>query len=90
VAAAPCVDRRKFAFKLRRPRGTRVVRALVYVNGKLVVRKRGRNLTGVTLNRLPRSRFTVQIVTTRSNGRKIRSVRTYRGCEKSKPQTRRG
>jgi DNA-binding beta-propeller fold protein YncE len=90
AAPAPCVDRRRFAFRLHRARGTRIVRVHVYVDGKLVVRKRGRDLRRVTLNRLPQGRFAVQIVTTRSNGRKLTSVRTYTGCRKSKPRTHRG
>jgi hypothetical protein len=35
-------------------------------------------------------RFTVRIVTTYSNGSKRTSIRSYRRCGKSKPQTRRG
>jgi hypothetical protein len=90
TTAAPCVDRRNFSFRLRRARGARNVRVAVYVNGKLIARKRGRNLRRVTLRRLPRGVFTVRVVTTRSNGKRVRSVRTYRGCGKTKPRTRRG
>jgi DNA-binding beta-propeller fold protein YncE len=92
IPAAPkteCVDRRKFSFKLRRGRGSRVTSVRVYVNGVLIVRKRGRNLVGVTLKRLPKGRFVVRVVTVRANGKKRESVRTYRGCKKSKPRTRR-
>jgi hypothetical protein len=84
------VDRRKFTFRLRRVRGARIVRVAVSVNGKVIARKRGRNLRRVTLRRLPLGEFKVKIVTTHSNRKKRTSVRTYLGCNKSKPQTRRG
>jgi len=55
-----------------------------------VTRRRGHSLRSVTVRGLPRGTFTVRIVTRRSNGRRITSVRTYRGCGKSKPTTRSG
>jgi hypothetical protein len=85
-----CVDRRKFSFKLTRPRGRRAVRAAVFVDGKLKVRRRGRDLRRVTLRKLPRGRFVVKVVTTYDNGKRRVSTRVYRGCRKSKPSTRRG
>jgi YVTN family beta-propeller protein len=91
IPAAPkteCVDRRKFSFKLRGK--SRVTRVAVYVNGVLKIRKKGRNIRTVTLEKLPKGRFVVKIVTTREGGKKRESVRTYRGCKKSKPRTRRG
>jgi|tagenome__1003787_1003787.scaffolds.fasta_scaffold20933604_2 YVTN family beta-propeller protein len=90
ATSARCVDRRKFTFRLRRIRGARIVRVAVSVNGKVIARKRGRNLRRVTLRRLPLGQFKVRIVTTHSNGKKRKSVRTYLGCNKSKPHTQRG
>jgi DNA-binding beta-propeller fold protein YncE len=82
AAAAPatCVDRRRLALRLPGAGGARIVRVHVYVNGKLALRKRGRDIRRVTLRRLPRGPFALQIVTTRGNGKKLTRVRTYRGC----------
>jgi hypothetical protein len=91
IAAATkpaCVDRRAFRFKLRGP--GRVTRVEVYVNGVRKVRKAGKNVRFVTLHKLPKRRFVVKVVTTYAHGKKRESVRTYRGCKKSKPRTRRG
>jgi hypothetical protein len=84
-----CVDRRKFTFRLHHARRSRVVSVRVYVNGKRKLRKRGRNIRRVTLKRLPRRKFKVRIVATQSGGSKLISTRTYRGCRKSRPHTRR-
>jgi DNA-binding beta-propeller fold protein YncE len=89
IKAAPkprCVDRRRFRFKLGG--GTRrVVKVDVYVNGVRKVHKTGKRIRFVTLQRLPKRRFVVRIVSTFANGAKRDSVRTYRGCKKSKPTT---
>jgi hypothetical protein len=89
IPAAPkpaCVDRRRFRFKLH----GRVVRVEVFVNGVKKVVRKGRYVRSVSIKRLPRRRFVVKVVTTFESGRKRVSVRTYRGCTKSKPRTRRG
>jgi DNA-binding beta-propeller fold protein YncE len=92
IKAAPkprCVDRRRFRFKLGG--GTRrVVKVDVYVNGVRKVHKTGKRIRFVTLQRLPKRRFVVRIVSTFANGAKRDSVRTYRGCKKSKPTTSSG
>ena len=85
---APCVDRRKFTFKLRGSK--RVKKVEVYVNGVRKVVRRGRNVRSVTLRKLPKRRFVVRVVTTFADGKQRESTRTYRGCKKSKPRTRRG
>ena len=82
-----CVDRRKFSFRLR---GGGVTKVEVFVDGVRKVLKKGRNVRLVTLRKLPKRRFVVKVVTTYANGKKRESVRTYRGCRKSKPRTRRG
>jgi hypothetical protein len=82
-----CIDRRKFRFKLHRPRGSRVVRVAVYVGRKLALRRRGHDIRTVAIRRLPRGRFTVRIVTTYSTGKRRISTRTYRGCRKGRPRT---
>jgi YVTN family beta-propeller protein len=88
AAAKPaCVDRRSFRFRLN-PGRSRVTKVEVFVNGVRKVVKRGRNIRFVTLRKLPRKRFLVRVVTTLASGSKRDSVRVYRGCTKSRPQTR--
>src|SRR5205823_11321091 len=48
-----CVDRRRFRFRLRQPRGGRIVSVAVYVNGRRVIKRRGHRIGAVTLGRLP-------------------------------------
>ncbi|MFL5883762.1 MAG: CocE/NonD family hydrolase [Thermoleophilaceae bacterium] len=83
-----CKDVRKFAFRLHQPRGGRIVRANVYVNGHRVERLRGHRVKRIVLRRLPVGVFKVKIVAFTSRGAKVVSVRTYRGCRKSRPHTR--
>ena len=80
-----CKDVRRFAFRLHQPRGARIVRVTVYVNGRRVKRLRGHRITRVTLRRLPHGVFKVKIVSVTSRGARIVSVRTYRGCRKGRP-----
>jgi endoglycosylceramidase len=83
-----CVDRRRFHFKLRQPRGGRIVSVSVYVNGRRVIRKRAHRISSISLHRLPIGHFVVRIVARASFGRLIVSSRTYSGCRKSRPRTR--
>jgi hypothetical protein len=83
-----CVDRRKFTFKLRG--GGAVKKVAVYVDGVRKLVKKGGNIRRVTLRKLPKGTFVVKVVTTRAAGKQRTSVRTYRGCKKSKPRTHRG
>jgi len=85
-----CVDRRRFTFTLHRPRGARVVRVAVYVDGRRTRLVRGHSIRRLTIRRLPRGRFVVDIVATRSNGTRLVSTRTYHGCAKSRPHLRLG
>jgi hypothetical protein len=91
-----CVDRRRFSFDLRRRSGRRVVRVEVYVKrgggrrglGRLKQVRTGRNITRLTIRRLPRRRFKVTIRTTHHDGSRLESYRIYRACTKSRPRTR--
>jgi hypothetical protein len=85
-----CLDRRKFRFKINRARGARAVEVYAYVNGKLVLHKRGRDIRQITLKRLPKGKFKVRIEVFQSTGSQTISVRWYRGCKKSAPRTWRG
>jgi hypothetical protein len=79
---------RKFRFRLRHARGARVVRVAAYVNGKRVLRRRGRNLKRIALKRVPRKRARIKIVTTQSDGTRRVSTRKYKNCKKTRPRTR--
>src|SRR4051794_2973452 len=83
-----CVDTRKFGFKLHHAVGARVVKVIVYVNGKRRLSLKGRSLTRVTLRKLPRKRFVVKVVATQNTGSQLISTRVYHGCKKTRPHTR--
>jgi putative CocE/NonD family hydrolase len=87
VSGLPCRDVRKFAFRLHQPRGGRIVRATVYVNGRRVKRLHGHRVSRIVLRRLPLGVFHVKIVAVTSRGERVVSQRTYRGCRKSRPHT---
>jgi hypothetical protein len=74
------------SFKIPQPREGRIVRVHAFVDGKLVKRVRGRRVTRVTL-KPPRGKvnFTVRIVKWSNTGKRTASVRTYRGCSKTRP-----
>jgi hypothetical protein len=85
-----CLDRRKFSFKLHARHGDRVTRVRVFVNGRRVVNRHGHNLKTITLTKLPLGRFTVTILTNTAQGHSTKSVRTYKGCKKSRPHVSHG
>jgi dienelactone hydrolase len=87
--ARRCTDRRRFRFRLDRPRRHRIVSVDLYVNGKRRVHRRGGRIRSVSIAPLPaRGRFVVRIVTTTDRGVRVISTRTYRNCRKSRPRTR--
>jgi hypothetical protein len=65
-----------------------VVGVKVFVNGRLRVHRRGRNLRSVTIARLPVGPFRVRIVNRQSNGSRVISTRTYQGCTQTNPRNR--
>jgi hypothetical protein len=84
-----CTDRRKFRFRFKHPRGVKVKRVVVRINGKRTQARRGRNIRSLRIRKLPRrGRFRVKIVATLNTGVKSVSTRTYKGCRKSRPRTR--
>jgi dienelactone hydrolase len=84
-----CLRPSGVAFRLRRTQGRRIVRVTVSVNGKRRLRRSGRNITRVTVPRLPRTgRMTVRIVATDHHGDKLISTRTWNGCVKGRPSVR--
>jgi NHL repeat-containing protein len=84
-----CVDRRKFGFRLHHPAASRIVDVKVYINGHRKRHLQARSINRVTLARLPKGHFRVKIVATQNAGGQLISVRTYKGCKKSRSHTRR-
>jgi hypothetical protein len=60
------------------------VRALVYVNGKRLLTRRGRSLTSVTFARPPGQTLNVKIVTINDKGGRVITRRTFRACTRTK------
>jgi outer membrane protein assembly factor BamB/plastocyanin len=83
--ARRCVSRRRFQIRLQAPRGQRLRRARVSVNGKRVkvFRRKGRLRAIVDLRGLPRGRFTVRVVGVTTRGRRVRQTRVYRTCTRN-------
>jgi hypothetical protein len=65
---------------------TRIVRATVFVDGKRVKVVRRRSIKQFVIPALSPARHRVKIVLRSSKGRQYKSVRTYKGCKKSKPR----
>ena len=84
-----CVDRRRFSFKLHRPKHTRIVRVEAFVNGKRTLRVKGKDVRRIALKELPKKRFVVRIRVLHSSGSEVISTRVYKGCTQSKPTTKR-
>jgi hypothetical protein len=81
-SARRCVSRRRFAIRLRVPRGVRVRSARVVVNGRTTTARRqgGRFVATVDLRGLRRGRFTVAITVETASGRTLKGSRRYRTC----------
>jgi len=76
-----CVSRRNFRIRLREPKGIKIRRATVKVDGKLVATRKGKRVTApVDLRGLPKGRFKVEIRVTTTTGRVIKGTRKYRTC----------
>lgn len=85
---AVCVPRRSLRLSLRRPRGVRFARMIVYVNGRrkrvvsgrtLGTKARTRSIT-IRLSRIRTSRL--RIVVTTASGRKLTYRQTYKPCSR--------
>jgi dienelactone hydrolase len=84
-----CPTGRKLRFKLRKPRRQRVVAVRAYVNGKRIVRRRGRRLRAVVLSPLPgRGTFRVRIVARTNRGVRVITRRAYRDCRRGRTVVR--
>ena len=83
-----CADTRGFTFRLHHSRGAPVVRVKVFIAGRRVLVRRGRDLRSITIPRRAQGLFRVRIVSIESTGSRIVSRRTYRGCVKGAPTSR--
>jgi hypothetical protein len=80
-AARRCMSRRRFRIRVRAPRGTTLVSAVVRVNKRVRGRVDGRYARAtVDLRGLPKGRFVVRIELRASDGRAYRATRSYRTC----------
>ena len=74
-----CAKGGKLKFKLKAPRGTKVVSATVAVNGKVKARVKGKVRKPVTLKKLKKT-FKVTGGRKASNGKTYKATRIYRVC----------
>jgi dienelactone hydrolase len=63
----------------------RIVRATVYINGKRVRVYRGHSLKRVAIPEAGGGKQVVKIVLVSARGKRYASVRTYKGCKKTRP-----
>jgi hypothetical protein len=86
LATANACAAPRLRFRIRQPKHDRIASLKVYVNRKLVLRRRHGGAGTITIKR-PKGSFTVKIVTKSKRGHTKTSVRRYRGCTKTKPTT---
>jgi dienelactone hydrolase len=63
----------------------RIVRAIVYINGKRVRTYRGHRIKRVAIPEAGGGKQRVKIVLVSAKGKRYTSVRTYKGCKKTRP-----
>ena len=73
--------------RLRPPRGARIVAVEVFVNGRRVLRRQGRNLRRVSFREPHSDTFKVKVVERTNKGRLLTTRRRYRACTKGGPHT---
>ena len=81
VSACPAQANLKFT--VRAPRGKRVTRVYVYVNGRLARFFHGRSLHRISLARPDARRFKLELVEVFSNHKQRRSTWRYDGCART-------
>jgi hypothetical protein len=82
-----CGARTRLRLRVRQPKHDRIASLKVYVNRKLVLRRRHGGAGRITITHLPRGSFTLKIVTKTRRGHTMTRVRKYRGCTKTVPST---
>ena len=91
AAGRACISRRKFAIRIKRPKGMAYKAISVTVNGRTKARLKGLKAkkvkATVNLKGLPAGKVTVTITAVTTTGRKAVSKRTYTTCAaKKKPK----
>jgi len=81
--AGVCETGRRLTFRIRRVPGGRVVRAAVYLNGRLARVRRGHNLRRVSVPRPAAPTLSVRIVTVNNRGGRVVTVRSFVGCSRT-------
>ena len=77
----PCTSRRLITVTLKVPRGAKVKRGTVTINGKRLTRlKRGARRVKVDLRGRKPGVYTIRITFTTSKGKTVKDVRRYRTC----------
>ena len=88
AASSKCVSRRKFAIRIKRPRGMAYKSISITVNGRTKVRLKGLRAKKVkavvNLKGLPAGKVTVTIAAVTTTGRKAVSKRVYTTCAAKK------
>jgi len=79
-AGGACIAGNRLRFIIRRVPHGRVVRAVAFVNGRRVARKKGRNLKRISFVRPPGQVLHVRIITFNNKGGRVVTKRTFTGC----------
>ena len=94
IVSAPspkkCLSRRNFRIRIRKKAGIAYETAVVFVNKKRVVTRKGSRITApIDLRGLPKGRYTVKITVVTSTGAIISGTRKYRTCTRKQRPARR-
>jgi hypothetical protein len=79
-----CTAATRITFHLHKVPHGRVVRVLVYVNGRRVVNRRGHSLHTVTITRGSAKTIKVKIVTINNKRGRVITTRSFTGCTRTK------
>jgi hypothetical protein len=92
VNSRGCVDKRKLTLQAHKPAKRRLVRIVVFVNGKRTKTVRGRKARSgrVRLSKLKplRGRYRVTVIAYATRDYRRVTTRVYKGCKKGRPTTR--
>jgi hypothetical protein len=83
-APSACLTQKRLTFRINRVPHGRVVRAVVYVNGRRILARRGRNLTRLSFARPRGQTLKVKIVTINNRGGSVVTRRTFRACTRTR------
>jgi hypothetical protein len=86
--APACSKTRVLRFRVHAGRRGRIIRVVIYFDGKPVMRRHAHRITRVSLGRAPAGSHTIRVVSTAATRQRHISVRKVRGCKLTKPKTR--